>query len=73
MLVVGSGQPVEGERLTDAVLDPVGKFWVFRRPLGQPRGEIPLGFCEVPLVIEPPQLLQAVVIGSSGEVVECIS
>ena len=70
MLVVGPGEPVKGQRLTDMVLDPVRELGVFRRPLRQPRRQVSLGLREIPPVVQLAQLLQAVVIGLTGQVIQ---
>jgi len=59
--VVRPGQPVEGERLADMDLDPVGARGIFSGPFG-----------EILPVIEPAQFLQAGAVGLAGQVLERI-
>jgi len=42
-------------------------------PAGKPGGEVLLGFRHIPAVIEPPKLLQTVVVGFAGQVVEGVA
>ena len=73
MLVVGPGEPVKGQRLTDRVLDPVRELGVFRRPLRQPRRQIALGLREIPPVVQSAQPLKTVVVGLAGEIIQRIA
>ena len=66
-------QAVEVQRLADVRLDPVGELGIARRPAREPRLEILLGFLEIAPVIEPAQLLAAVVVGLPREIVERIA
>ena len=73
MLVVGPGEPVKGQRLTDRILDPVRELGVFRRPLRQTRRQVSLGLREIPPVVQSAQLLETVVIGLAGEIIQRIA
>jgi hypothetical protein len=70
VLVVLARQPEEGQRLLDVLLDPGGEPGIARRPFGQPRGGVDLGFGKVAPVVEPSELLQAVVAVLSRQVIE---
>ncbi|GLS36973.1 hypothetical protein GCM10010869_25650 [Mesorhizobium tianshanense] len=61
-------QPEEGERLFDVLLDPGGEPGIARRPFGHLCSEIGLG--NVAPVIEPAQLLQAVVAVLARQMIE---
>jgi hypothetical protein len=50
-------QPVEGQGLVDIVFDPAGELGIFRRPLGEPGGQIAPRLDEVAPIIQPAQLL----------------
>ena len=63
-------QAVEGEGLLDGLLGPGDEAWVARPPFGDPGGEIAPGLLDRAAVVEPAQLLQAVVIGLARQVVE---
>jgi len=63
-------QTVEGEGLLDGLLGPGDEAWVARAPFGDPGGEIAAGFLGRAAIVEPAQLLQAVVVGLAGQVVE---
>ena len=73
MLVVGPGKTVKGQRLTDRILDPVRELGVFRRSLRQPRRQVSLGLREIPPVVQPAQLLEAVVISLAGQVIQRVA
>ena len=66
-------QPVEGQGGADLVLDPVGELRILLVPALDPGGEIALRLGEIPAVIEPAQLLQAVVVGLVRQVIQGIS
>ena len=40
VLVMGSGEPVEGQRLLDVLLRPVAQFWVLALPFYEPRSQV---------------------------------
>ena len=62
VLMVLARQPVEGQGLLDVLLDPAAQLGVGRLPLGEPGREITPGLSEVPSVVQPAQLAQAVVV-----------
>ena len=73
MLMVLAGQPVEGERLLDGLFDPSDELRVAGRPFGDPGGKIAAGLLDVAPVVEPAQLLQAVVVGLARQMVEGVA
>ena len=54
VFVMRPGQPVEGERPLDVLLDPGAELGVDRLPLGQPGREIAPGLGEIAAVVQPP-------------------
>ena len=72
MLMVLARQPVEGQRLVDILFDPAGELGIFARPLGKPGRQIAARLGKIAAVIQPAQLLQAVVVDPARHVVECI-
>ena len=71
VLMVLARQAVEGEGLLDVLLDPGDEAGVARAPFGEPGGEIARGPPRpIAAVVEPAQLLQAVVVGLARQVVE---
>jgi hypothetical protein len=72
MLVVLARQPVESQRLLDTLFDPAGQLGIFAGPLGEPGGELAARFAEIAAVVQPTQLLQAVVVDPARHVVERI-
>ena len=72
MLVVLARQAVEVQGLADVRFDPVGELGVARRPAGEPRVEVLLGLFEVAPVVEPAQLLAAVIVGLARQIVEAL-
>ena len=73
MLVVLAWQAVEGQRLLDRLLGSGHQARIARLPLGNPGGQIPPGFLDRAAVVEPAQLLQAVIIGLARQVIEGIA
>ncbi len=73
MLVVLARQAVEGQRFADVGFDPVGELGVARRPAREPRLEVLLRFFEIAPVVEPAQLLAAIVVGFARQIVEDIA
>ena len=73
VLVVLAGQAVEVQRLPDLRLDPVGELRVAALPPLEPRLEVLLGFFEIAPVIEPAELLAAIVVGLPRQVVEGVA
>src|SRR4029077_10252568 len=73
MLMVLAGQPVEGEGVLDRFLDPIDELSVAVAPFGDPGGEIAAGLLEVSPVVEPAQLLQAVVVGLARQMVQSVA
>ena len=69
VLVVLRRQLVGGQRLLDVLLDPVAERRVLRLPFRQPAREILPRLGELAAVVEPAQLLQAVVVGLARQVV----
>ena len=69
MLMVLERQAIEGERLVDGLLDPGDEFWVAGAPFGDPGRQIAAGLVDRASVVEPAQLLQAVVVGLARQVV----
>ena len=70
MLVVVARQAVDVQGLADVRVDPVGELGVARRPAGESRVEVLLGLFEVAPVVEPAQLLAAVIVGRARQIVE---
>ena len=73
MLMVLAGQPVEGEGVLDRFLDPIDELAISVRPFGDPCGEIAAGLLNISPVVEPAQLLQAIVVGLARQVVEGVA
>ena len=73
MLMVLTGEPVEGERLLDRFLDPSDEFRVAGSPFGDPCGEVRARLLDRTAVVEPSQFLQAVVVGLARQVVESVT
>ena len=73
MLVVLARQAVEVQRLPDMRFDPVGELGIAGGPACKPRLQVLLGFFEVAPVVEPAQLLAAVVVSLAGQIVERIA
>ena len=71
--MVGQWKTVKGQRLTDRILDPIRELGVFRRPLRQLRGQVSWGLREIPPVVQSAQLLETVVIGLAGEIIQRIA
>ncbi len=71
--MVLAGQTVEGEGFLDRFLDPVDELVVTIAPLGDPCGQIAAGLLDGSPVIEPAQLLQAVVVGLAREMVQGVA
>jgi hypothetical protein len=71
--MVLAGQPVEGEGVLDGFLDPIDELWVAGRPFDDPRGEIAAGLLNISPVVEPAQLLQAVVVGLARQMVQGVA
>lgn len=65
-------QAEEGQRAVDGLLHPGRQAGIAARSLGQPCGEIGIGLGEIAPVLEPAQLLQAVVAILSRQVIERI-
>ena len=70
MLVVLAWQAVEVQRLADVRFDPVGELGVPLLPTREPRLEVLLGFFEIAPVIEPPELLAAIVVRLPRQIVQ---
>ena len=70
VLVVLAREPVDVQRLADLRLDPVGQPRIALRPALEPRLQVLLGLLQVAAVVEPAQLLTAIIIGLAGQVVE---
>jgi hypothetical protein len=73
MLMMLARKPIEGERLFDGFLDPSDELRITDYPFGDPCGEVLAGLLDRAPVIEPAQLLQAVVIGLAWQVVEGVA
>src|SRR5215472_2732983 len=71
VLMVLARQPVKGQGLVDILFDPTGELEVFAGPFSEPEIAARLG--EVAAIIEPTQLLQAVVIDATWHVVERVA
>jgi len=71
--VVLTRQPVERECLLDRLLGPGDQARVAPLPFGNPGRQIPSGLLNRAAVIEPAQLLQAVIIGLARQVIEGIA
>ena len=50
-----------------------GQLRVFGLPAGQPGGQISACLVDVALVVQPAQLLQAVIVRSARDVAECVA
>jgi hypothetical protein len=70
VLVMLTWQPEEGQRLFDRLLDPTGQTRIAGRPFGKPGRKISLRLIKVAPIIEPSQLLQAVVTMLAWQVIE---
>jgi len=66
-------QPVIGQRLLDVLFDPAAQLGVLGMPLGEPGGEVAADLDELAPVIDPTQLLQAIVGQFARQMVERIS
>ena len=66
-------QAVEGERLLDGLLDPGDELRITRAPFGDPGGKVAAGLLDRAAVVEPAQLLQAIVVGLARQVVEGVA
>ena len=66
-------QAIEGERLLDGLFAPADEFGVATSPFGDPGGEVAAGLLDRAPVVEPAQLLQAVVIGLARQVIEGVA
>ena len=66
-------QAVEGEGVLDRFLDPIDELLITVAPFGDPGGEIASGLLDISSVIEPAQLLQAVVVGLAREMVQGVA
>ena len=73
MFVVLARQTVEVQGLADVGFDPIRELGIAGRPAREPRLEVLLGFFEIASVIEPAQLLAAVVVSLAGEIVEGVT
>ena len=73
VFVMLAGQPVEGQRLLDVLLDPGTEPGVGRLPFGEPSRQIPPGLGEIAPVVQPAELAQAVVVDLARHVVERIA
>src|ERR1700739_2030414 len=73
MLMMLAREPVEGERLLDGFLGPGDEFRVTGCPFGDPSGEVATGLLDRASVVEPAQLLQAIVVGLAGQMVEGVA
>lgn len=63
----------EGHGLTDVFLDPVREFGVLRPPAGESVRNVALGLGELGAIIEPAQLLQALVVSLPQQIIHGIS
>jgi hypothetical protein len=73
VLVVLARQPVEGQGLLDALLDPTAQLQVSGLPLGEPCREVAPGLAEIASVVQPPEFPQAVVVDLAWHVVERVA
>ena len=73
MLVMGKGQPIIAQRFLDVFLDPVAELRMLGLPLGQPGGDVAAHLDEFAPVIDPAQLLQAVVGELAWQMAEGVS
>src|SRR5690606_38137061 len=73
VLVMGTQQAVERQRLFDGLLNPQAQALVLASPLREPRGKVAAGLLQVTTVVEPAQLGQAIVVGLAWQVVERIA
>ena len=73
MLLVLAEQAVEGERLLDRLVDPADELFIADAPFGDPGGEVAAGLLDRAPVIEPAQVLQAVVVGLARQMVEGVA
>src|SRR5438094_4941304 len=63
-------QAIEGEGLLDRLFDPIDQPGIAARPFGDPSGKVLARLFDRAAVVEPPELLQAVVVGLAWQVVE---
>ncbi len=73
VLVVRQQQPVEGEGLLDVLLDPVRQRAVAALPALQPGGQVPARLGLVEAMVQPAQLLQAVVVPLARHVIQRVA
>src|SRR5687768_15983546 len=73
MLAMLPRQPVVGQGLVDVLLHPAGELLVARAPLLQPGGEIGARFTQLASVVDPAQLLQAVVVGLARKMFDAVA
>jgi hypothetical protein len=66
-------QAIEGQRLLDRLLGPGDQARVAPLPFGNPGGQIAPRLLDRAAVVEPAQLLQAVIIGLARQVIEGIA
>ncbi len=64
------GQAIETQCLFNVVFYPAAQLRVALAPFLQPRRDVLAGFLQIPPVVNPPQFLQAVIIGFPRQVVE---
>ena len=73
MLMVLARQAIEDEGVLDRFFDPIDELLITLAPFGDPSREIAAGLLDISPVVEPAQLLQAVVVGLAREMVEGVS
>ena len=61
VLVMGKREPVVSQRLLDVLFDPVARLGVLGLPLGEPSSDVAAHLDELAPIIDPAQLLQAVI------------
>jgi hypothetical protein len=66
-------QAIEGEGLFDRFLAPADELWIARAPFGDPCGQVDASLLDRASVVEPAQLLQAIVIGLARQMVEGVA
>ena len=73
MLVVLARQAVEVQGLADVRLGPVGELGVALLPTRESCLEVLLGFFEIAPVVEPAELLAAIVVRLPGQIVQRVT
>lgn len=73
VLVMLRRKPVKAQRLVDVLLHPCAQLPVPALPLLKPRRQVPARLLQVATVVQPPQLLQAIVVRLARQVVKRVA